>query len=85
MIDYEPPYECQVQKENGDWVDPFRIGFGINASVIKTKTESRTVKYKNALPTLAVGKLKTGSLELFIEERLGEPPKLTSQMNKNNS
>jgi len=81
-IKYEPSFECQVQKENGDWVDPFRIGFGIKTSVEETKTESRTVKYKNTVATLAVGKLKSGSLELFIEEKLGETPKVSSQMNK---
>lgn len=81
-IQYVPPFKCEVQKETGDWVDPFRIGFGIKASIEETKTESKTIKYKNTVATLAVSKLEGGSLELFIEEKPGEAPKVSSQMNK---
>ena len=81
-IKYEPRFECQVQKENGDWVEPFRIGFGIKANVEETKAETRTVKYQNTVSTLAVGKLQNGSLEVFIEEKPGQHPKVSSQINK---
>ena len=79
----EPPFECQVQKENGEWVDPFRIGFGIKAKAEETKTNSKTVQYQNTVSTLAVGKLKSGTLELFLEEKPDQPPKISSQINKN--
>lgn len=81
-IKYEPSFECQVQKKNGEWVKPFRIGFGIKANVEETKAESRTVQYQNTVSTLAVGKLTSGSLELFIEEKPDQNPKVSSQMNK---
>jgi len=81
-IKYEPPFECQVQKENGDWVEPFRIGFGIKANAEESKAETRTVKYQNTVSTLAVGKLQDGSLEVFIEEKPGQNPKVSSQINK---
>jgi hypothetical protein len=81
-IKCEPPFECQVQKENGDWVEPFRIGFGIKANVEETKTETRSIKYQNTVSTLAVGELRNGSLEVFIEEKPGQSPKVSSQINK---
>ena len=81
-IKCEPPFECQVQKENGEWVEPFRIGFGIKANVEETKAETKSVKYQNTVSTLAVGKLQNGSLEVFIQEKPGQNPKVSSQINK---
>jgi hypothetical protein len=78
----EPRFECQVQKENGDWVEPFRIGFGIKAIVEETKAETRSIKYQNTVSTLGVGKLRNGSLEIFIEEKPGQNPKVSSQIKK---
>lgn len=81
-IQCKPSFDCQVQKENGVWVDPFRIGFGIKAKVEETKTDSKTVQYQNTVSTLMVGKLKSGTLELFIEEKPYQTPKLSSRINK---
>ena len=81
-IDCKPPFECQVQKENGDCVEPFRIGFGIKATVEETKAETRSVKYQNTVSTLAVGKLQNGLLEVLIEEKPGQKPKVSSQVNR---
>ena len=82
-LQFIPPFECQVQKENGEWVKPFRIGFGIKTDVEETRTESKTIEYEKTLATLAVGKLKSGSLELFVEEQKNENPKLSAQLVKN--
>jgi hypothetical protein len=83
-LQFVPPFECQVQKENGNWVKPFRIGFGIKTSIEETKTESKTIEYEKTLATLAVGKLKSGSFELFVEEKENENPKLTAQLIEKN-
>ena len=45
-MEFKPPFACQVQKENGEWVEPFRIGFGVKANVEETKAETRSVKYQ---------------------------------------
>ncbi len=81
-IQYEPNFKCEVQKENGDWVKPFRFGFGIKTNVEEAKAESKAVKYQNTVTTLIAGKFKSGSLEIFVEEKPGEKPKISSQMNK---
>jgi hypothetical protein len=82
-VHYIPPFECQVQNENGDWVNPFRIGFGIKADVEETLVETKTVHYESTLSTLAVGKLKNGSFDLFIQEKPGENPEITPHLTKN--
>lgn len=83
-LQFVPPFECQVLKENGNWVKPFLIGFGIKTNVEETKTESKTIEYEKTLATLAVGKLKSGSIELFVEEKENENPKLSAQLIEKN-
>jgi hypothetical protein len=83
-VQFIPPFECQVQNENGDWINPFRIGFGIKADVEETLVvEAKTVSYQNTLSTLAVGKLKKCSFEMFIQEEPGGCPVITSHLIKN--
>lgn len=83
-VQFIPPFECQVQNENGDWINPFRIGFGIKTDVEETLVvEAKTVHYENTLSTLAVGKLKNGSFEMFIQEEPGGCPVITSHLIKN--
>jgi len=81
-IHFVPPFECLVQKENGDWIEPFRIGFGVRATVEEAKTDAKSVVYKDTLSTLAVGDLNSGSFELFIEEKENEDPEISAQLVK---
>lgn len=83
-LQFVPPFECQVQKENGSWVKPFRIGFGIKTDVEETKTESKTIEYEKTLATLTVGKLKSGSIELFVEEKENKPPIFLAELIEKN-
>jgi hypothetical protein len=82
LFQYKPSFECKVQKENGEWVDPFRIGFGIKAKVEEIKAQSMSAQYQDTISTLTVGKLKDGNLELFLEEKPGQTPKISSQIIK---
>ena len=81
-IKFTPPFECQVLDDNGEWIEPFRIGFGVKAIVEETKLETRTVVYEDMVSTLSVGKLKNGSFELFVEEKLNQTPFVKAQFTK---
>ncbi len=65
---FEPGSKWQVQKENGDWVVPFRIGFGIKTNTQQAKMVSKSIKYGDAIYTLSSGKSQKGSIELFFKE-----------------
>lgn len=81
-IHYVPQFKCQVQNQKGEWIEPFRIGFGIKASVEETKPEFKTIKYGSIVATLALGNLKSGSIEVFVEETAGKKPVISSQIIK---
>lgn len=81
-IYFTPPFECQVLDDSGEWIKPFRIGFGIKTNVEETKMETRSVVYENIVSTLLVGKLKNGSFELFAEEKLNQTPSVKAQFTK---
>lgn len=76
--EFVPPFECFVQKDDGTWVKPFRIGFGIKANFEKTKLKSRSALYRGKISTLAVGDVKSGMFEVFVEEQQDQPPKLVA-------
>ncbi len=67
-IEFEPGSEWEVQKEDGEWVVPFRIGFGLKANTQQASMSSKSVKYGNAIYTLSSGKSKKGPIELFVKE-----------------
>lgn len=67
-LKFEPGSEWEVQKEDGEWITPFRIGFGIKANTQQAGMSSKSVKYENAIYTLSSGKSKKGPIELFIKE-----------------
>lgn len=67
-IKFEPGTEWSVQAESGEWVIPFRIGFGIKANTQIAKMVSTSVKYGNAVYTLSSGKSAKGPVELFFKE-----------------
>lgn len=67
-LKFEPGSEWEVQKEDGEWVTPFRVGFGIKANTQQASMSSKSVKYENAIYTLSSGKSKKGTIELFVKE-----------------
>ena len=67
-IQFEPGTEWTVQTEDGTWVKPFRIGFGIKANTQIAKMISKSVKYGDAVYTLSTGKSSKGPIELFFKE-----------------
>lgn len=81
-IKFTPPFECQVLDDSGEWIEPFRIGFGIKANVEETKLETRSVVYENIVSTLSVGKLKNGLFELFAEEKINQNSLVKTQFTK---
>ena len=68
-LKFEPGTEWAIQKEDGDWVKPFRTGFGIKANTQIAKMISKSVKYGDAVYTLSTGKSSKGPIELFFKER----------------
>lgn len=83
-IKFIPPFECQVLDDNGEWIEVFRIGFGIKANVEKTKLETRSVVYDNIVSTLSVSKVKNGLFELFTEEKNNQKPFVKAHFIKTN-
>jgi hypothetical protein len=67
-LKFEPGIEWSVQTEDGIWVIPFRIGFGIKANTQIAKMVSKSVKYGNAVYTLSTGKSSKGLIEMFFKE-----------------
>ncbi|MHB1350014.1 MAG: hypothetical protein ACYCYR_09090 [Desulfobulbaceae bacterium] len=63
-----PGPEWEVQKEDGAWVLPFRIGFGIKANTIQADVTSKSAKYEDSIYTYISGESKKGSIELFFKE-----------------
>mgnify|MGYP001371457280 CR=1 FL=1 len=73
-VQFVPPFDCLVQKEDGIWVEVFRIGFGIKAHAESTKLNSKTISYENSVSTLAAGATKNGVFEIFVQEKEDQPP-----------
>lgn len=71
-LKFEPGSEWTVQREDGVWVTPFRIGFGIKANTQIAQMTSKSVKYGDAVYTLSSGKSSKGPIELFFEEKSNE-------------
>lgn len=67
-IKFEPGTEWTVQAEDGNWVKPFRIGFGIKANTQIAEMKSKSVKYGSAVYTLSTGQSSKGPIELFVKE-----------------
>lgn len=67
-LNFEPESKWKVQKEDGEWVTPFRIGFGIIANTQQANMISKSVKYGDAIYTLSSGKSQKGPIELFFKE-----------------
>lgn len=65
---WKPGSEWLVQLEDGDWVAPFRIGFGIKANTQQAEMIAKSVKYLNSVYTLSTGKTKNGIVEIFVKE-----------------
>jgi len=83
-LQFIPPFECHVQKEDGAWINPFRIGFGIKANFEKTKLKSKSARYAGKISTLAVGDVKSGMFEVFVEEEENESPRLAAWIKSKN-
>jgi hypothetical protein len=81
-VQFIPPFECLVQKEDGNWVKPFRIGFGIKIDTEKTELKSKSASYEGSISTLATGEIKSGIFELFVQEKQNEPPKISAWIKK---
>jgi len=81
-VQFVPPFDCLVQKEDGVWVEVFRIGFGIKANVENTRLESKSISYENNVSTLAAGATKDGVFEIFVQEKKDQPPVVSAWINK---
>ncbi|WP_287126703.1 hypothetical protein [Desulfobacter sp.] len=68
-LKFDPGTEWTIQKEDGDWVKPFRTGFGIKANTQIAEMISKSVKYGDSVYTLSTGKSSKGRIELFFKER----------------
>ena len=71
---FVPPFDCLVQKEDGVWVEVFRIGFGIKVNTDNTRLESKSIYYENSVSTLASGAIKNGIFEIFVQEKKDQTP-----------
>lgn len=65
---FEPGTKLEVQKEDGEWVVPFRIGFGIKTNTQQADIVSKSIKYGDEIFTLSSGISKKGPIELFVKE-----------------
>lgn len=68
-IQYTHPVKCVVQDENQQWYKLSRIGVGVKARVQYSNLETKSVVYQNKVTTLAQGKFKNNTIEIFIEEK----------------
>lgn len=67
-VQFMPNAEWEVEKEDGEWIVPFRIGFGIKANTVQASVTSKSVKYEDAVYTITSGKSKKGAIEFFFKE-----------------
>lgn len=81
-VQFVPPFDCLVQKEDGAWVEVFRIGFGIKANTENTRLESKSISYEDGVSTLAAGATKNGVFEIFVQEKNDQPPVVSAWINK---
>lgn len=67
-VKFEPGSKWEVQREDGEWFVPFRIGFGIKANTQLANVVSKSIKYGDAIYTLSSGRSQKGPIELFFKE-----------------